>query len=424
MGAAHTGAVNMFKAWKDLSTDRELAAAFKDSNFFGNFRAEHDEITRKLTQGTINAPEKELDFGSDKFNADRLMLAAFYQRFQERAVHYKTLGITDNKDFVKKLLKGQLDATITMDAWVHAGEASMKTLGVDPLRMNKSGLERMPMYRTIVNFTSQPLRMARLMNQYMKEGQTDKVAYLMYSSMILGGGAAIPQSLRLLGQQYDPQSEYALEKALNDYSISGVAGSLAPEMKAFIPNLDAKLGYDPVNPMQFAGINTGPDLVKRGVKDANDLGMGARTGNATQMMDSGYRLAKDIGQGAIGKIGPVPANVLFKGAEMANDMMQGQMPVHFYNGDTKFADSQTIDLDQIPGGRLAPLVDKLLPGEPTIKREAYLNRKEAVDLKKLKIQDDQFFPDPLLGLSTKTAKVKKEREKRINAGVSDFFGTN
>lgn len=423
MGAAHTGAVNMAKAWKDLATDKEIGKAFQDSNFFGNFRADHDDITRKMTQGTLNAPEKELDFGSDKFNADRVMLAAFYQRFQENAAEFKEKGLEfkDGKDFVKKLLAGKLDATITMDAWSHAGEAAMKTLGVDPLRLNKSGMERTPIYQVLVSFTAQPARMARLINQYAKEGRNDRIGYLMAASLLLGGGAAIPASIRYVGQQYFPQMQYELEKAANDLSLSGMLGNLDPELKPFLPSLDNKLGYDPLNPWQFGAYGSTVGTIGKTASDASALGDNIAAGKVQGSIDSGYRLAKDVGQTAVGRVGGIPVNLLFKGLETVNDTLNQQSQVNFYAGDKKIAESETLDLSEVPAGFLMPVVDKLLPGEPQIKREAYMNRKERMDYKRLNIEDDQFFSDPIKGLSKKTRDVKKERERTAQQEFEDLI---
>lgn len=416
-GGARTGPINMLKAWVDLGADRELAQAFQNSGLFGNFRAERNEIAKSIAKGTLNAPRKELDFGSDKFNADRVFLAGLYQRFQEKAPQYRQLGIKDAKDYAKQLLAGKLDPTVEMDAWAHAGEATMRVLGVDPLRMNRANLQRL-LGSGIVSFVSQPLRMARLANEYVREGRTDRLAYMMAATMLLGGSAAIPETIRLAGQAVAPDIEFAVEKAMNDLSLPGMAGNIAPQAKPFIPNVNAKVAWDPIAPFKFGSLGIQYEQLANTAGNIGDTASNLVAGKYGEATDTAWKSAKGLGQLSGARIGPVPVNMMFKGLDAIEQANSGYMPINFYQGDERLANGESLDLDQFEGGRLAPLVDKILPGESQIAAEARMNRLEKVRRKKAGAEPDQYFGDPLKGLSRKTKDVRKERNDDITDQVN------
>lgn len=408
-GASRTGPINMLKAWVDLSKDRELSNLFKDSGLFGSFRADRNEIAKKQVAGTLDVPQKEMDFGSDKFNADRVFLAALYQRFQEKAAQYKAQGIASPQDYAKRVLTGKIDATIAADAWSHAGEATLRTLGVDPLRMNKANLQRLPT-SGLLSFVNQPLRMARLLNEYIREGRTDRLAYLAAMTLLLGGQASIPVSVRLLGEHLAPEATYAFEKAANDLSIPGAIGNAAPELKPFIPNISQKIDYDPLNPYGFASVGLGYDTAKQVYGAADNLAKDVVKGDASAGLDDGWKLGKSASNLTGARIGPVPASMMFKGAEAIQQSNDGYMPVNFYSGDKNLGPGVSVDLDQFPGGRMAPIADRLLPGQSQLAAEMKLNKQELADRKGVNDGNDAYFADPVKGLTSMLTKKRKQKQ--------------
>lgn len=229
-GSSRTGPANMFRAWKDVATDKEIRKAFQDSNLFGSYRGEKNAMVAAGQAGNTKQVGKELDFKSDFFNANRVALSSFYQYFQAKRSELASMGVQNRKDFALKLLEGKLDPTTTMDAWVHMGEANLRTLGVDPLRMNKNKFQ-VGAIAPLVSFVSQPLRMARLVTEYAKEGRMDRLTQLFVLTTALGGAAAIPSSIRAAGEQWAPQATFAYEKALNDMSLPGMLGNAEPALK-------------------------------------------------------------------------------------------------------------------------------------------------------------------------------------------------
>lgn len=419
-GASRVGPVNMVKAWRDLAVDTELSKAFKNSNLFGNFRAEKNEVARKLAEGKLEAPAKEFDFGSDKFNADRVFLAGLYQNYQSKSSKFKSLGYSTPQEYAKAVVSNpDIDPTVAMDAWAHAGEATMRVLGVDPLRMNRNILQR-SFLAPLLSFVGQPLRMARLINEYAREGRTDRLAYMMGATMLLGGSAVIPTSIQLAGRAWAPDIEYALEKAANDLSLSGMAGAIAPELKQFIPNLSQKVQYDPFLPALFGSMGVGFENASKFLESGGATSEAIANGDYGAAADGAWKMAKQASMTTAAKVGPVPVSQAIKFADAFGQADSGYMPVYFFQGNKQIAQSESIDLDQLPAGRLAPFTNFILPGEPQLTAEARANRSEK-NAKKKQEEPDMYFGDPIRGLTRKTKDVKKERQDDINNFVNNLL---
>lgn len=423
-GGSRTGPINMFKAWRDLAANRELADTFKNSGLFGSFRAERDEVAKRQVSGTLHVPRKEFDFGSDKFNADRVFLAGLYQRYQEKAADMRKLGFANEQQYAKAILSGKASEEVSADAWAHAGETTMRTLGVDPLRVNKTSLQRSPVMKTVVSFVSQPIRMTRLIHEYIREGRTDRLAYLAGMTLLLGGQAVIPETLKLLGNNLAPDYEKALEKAANDLSLPGMIGNAIPEAKPFIPNVSEKLNYDVVNPYSFAGMNVPYDMFAKTVTGAAETKGALDEGNYGAASAKAWSTAKTASNLTGARVGPVPASQVIKATEALAQANSGQTPVSFYENNKKIAEGVSVDLDNYPAGRLAPITQLVTPGQSQLSAELKANRREAAMRKKAKDKDGVYNTDPLAGLKTpKTKDVNKKKEKELNEYIDKILAT-
>lgn len=423
-GGSRTGPINMFRAWRDMALDRDIRKAFNDSNLFGSYRAEKNAMVQKANSGNTKQVEKEFDFKSDLFNANRTALSSWYQFFSANKPALAQLGVHSRKDFVLKLLDGKLDPTMTMDAWVHMGEANMRTMGVDPLRMNKNMWQRGAI-APLVSFVSQPLRMARLVTEYAKEGRMDRLTTLFVLTTALGGAASIPASIRAAGEQFAPQATFAYEKALNDMSIPGMLGNADPSLKPILPNMATKLDYDPINPIGMGSMNVGISNAAKLGDTASQFVTGVAKQDPGLIGSAAQKLAQNAAMVAVPKVRGIPTNMIVKGINAAIQTAQGSSPVYFFKGDKQIAPGVEVPLNKLPLGPAMPITDKILPGQPELTYEMQQNRKEKAAYKNLgiKVKDkDVMFQDPLKGLSVKSTKdAKAKREKEVSRAVKNLI---
>jgi hypothetical protein len=426
-GGSRTGPINMLKAWVYMH-DPNVRSLFHDSSLFGSYRAEKNNMVQNASGSTPQPVHKEVDFKSDFFNANRVALASWYQYFQGNKKTLEAAGVTNHKDFVIKLLSNKLDPTTTMDAWVHMTEANMRTLGLDPLRSNPNKFKQFP-GASLISFVSQPLRMARLVTEYAKEGRPDRISIFLGLTVLLGGQAAIPGTLKAAGEALDPADMAALKKGLNDFSLSGMVSNAFPGLKPIIPNVSNKLDYDPLLPIPFAGgsaaipLETGKKLGSEVV----DTVQAIRTGDAQKALEGAGKIAKAAATTVLPRVGPIPTGMAVKLGEAAISSAKGQYPMYFFNGDKQVAPGVTVPL-HTPAERMMPFTAKLLPGQPELQYEANQNRIEAATRKKVEPKlrkQDLVFSDPLANMhSVPTSTAKKKDKRETQKMISDLLAGN
>lgn len=232
-GGSYVGPMNIARANKLLLPgvgDKELMDLMQHSNLTGGLRAERANLQATAAQGplhralsntpVIQAAKKVMndDFKSDMINADRVAVASlleFHGLNQSRLTAHP-----DATAFAKEVLKpnGNIDPTLAMEARVHMTERLMRTLGVDPYRINANILQRSKAGNLFV-FAAQPHRIGRLLAHYVDTKNFGAIGTMLGATLLVGGKAAIPSDLGYAWEQFDPNSFFAARKILDQADL-------------------------------------------------------------------------------------------------------------------------------------------------------------------------------------------------------------
>lgn len=366
MGTFGFGAKRMLRAQADMANPR-VRKLMEDSNLFGSFRAERTNIaaTAQQNRGPVNFE----DLGSDTFNANRVALMAWSEYFD---LNRNNIPARDYLEMVEKLLSNQLPQDQAMDAWVHMMERSSRFLGVDPLRVNKNALQQGTLFKLVMSFASQPMRVARLMHHYNQKGDYAALARLTSILVLIGGTAAIPKEVQIGMEYLDPDGAQVVEATLNGISVPGMVANNIPGAAPFVPALNEKLEISPTAPIAFGAMNIAGGVVGQAAGGLMKAAVSASRGDTEGAIRDGYKGAKGALQAAVPRIGPIPVGESIRLGEDIAESATGKMKYHnflanpFNPGDSKRIGGGEIDLDKIPGGRGMPLVDHLAPGIPAV----------------------------------------------------------
>lgn len=219
-GSGRVGLRNIWRANKLLLGNAELKRAFQNSNLTGGYRADQAEITQ--VAGKKKRFWSEHDLESDLVNADRVFLGHALQYFQKFEDDIRATGFKGNdEDFAAAVVKddGRLEPEIVMDVWSKSAETLSRTLGVDIYRVNTNILGMAPVARSLGIFVRQPARLSRLAMNYMAEGNFKALYTTLGVTMALGGAAAIPGDLKLLGEFTSPDSYFKMAALADELDL-------------------------------------------------------------------------------------------------------------------------------------------------------------------------------------------------------------
>lgn len=369
-GGSRVGAGRIAAAHKELTVNQDIQKAFKDANLFGGWKA--DQVQVKAVQAGQQPTHKEFDLPSDRFNAQRVVLASFFKTFDENADALRKQGIKNGTDFALELLKKDSkikDLDLYAKAWTDMADNGLRTLGLDDLKLNKNFISRWSHAPILGVFVNQPARVARLAHEYISNGQYGKLGTFLTWTYLVGGAAAIPASLQYAWRNLDADSYASVASTLDALNLGGLVSNAVPGSEAFVPDLSEKTGWDPLYISQAA---SAPGLSAfQATGRAFDA---AKKGNYADAAFSAAQAAPAFGAT---RIGPIPTGQAARTAKAFYEALTGKKGVSFYGkgllpeyahlaGDQKYANKAEINLDEIPGGRLMPIVSNVLPGEPRL----------------------------------------------------------
>lgn len=417
-GSARVGPLKMARAWKMLGTDKDIKDLFKNSNIMGGIKAEAAHLggTSKANNKAIN-PKDAFDFNSDGFNADRVTLASMLASYDEAVAK----GVTEGeKDFLKAVVTNKPTGSITKevidDAWINVADHGLRVLNVDPYRINRNIVSAVPGAHYFAAFINQPARLARMANEYVADGDYRKLAIMLGFTAAIAGKAALPTTLRNAWEFLDPESAFAVESTLDDMSLpslaSGAIQSVTDDrtdslIQGLTPDLSRKLEWDPLFMLGGSG-HPGIEAARKSVGTITDAGYNLinalqpdRTDN--ERIDDTYKAGKSllglVGQTAASNVKGVPVGVVERALKAGKQTYDGEIPLYHYENDRPYAGKSTLNLDTIPGGRVLPFMDMLLPGDSSlIAREAAAKREGAKRKKRKAETNRQAYKDPLAGL--------------------------
>lgn len=417
-GSARVGPLKMARAWKMLGADKDIKELFKNSNIMGGIKAEAAHLggTSKANNKAVN-PKDAFDFNSDGFNADRVALASMLASYDEAVAK----GVTEGeKDFLKAVVTNKPTGSITKevidDAWINVADHGLRVLNVDPYRINRNIVSAVPGAHYFAAFINQPARLARMANEYVANGDYRKLAVMLGFTAAIAGKAALPTTLRNVWEFLEPESAFAVESTLDDMSLpslaSGAIQSVTDDstdslIQGLTPDLSRKLDWDPLFMLGGSG-HPGIEAARKSVGTITDAGYNLinalqpdRTDN--ERIDDTYKAGKSllglVGQTAVSNVKGVPVGVVERALKAGKQTYDGEIPLYHYENDRPYAGKSTINLDAIPGGRMLPFMDMLLPGDSSLVAREAAAKKEAAKRKKRKVETDrQAYKDPLAGL--------------------------
>lgn len=386
-GGSRIGPFKMAKSWKLMATDKEIQKLFENNNIFGSYKA---DIQAGSAANPLNKyiPDKlknlsDYDISADPVNATRTALASFLQS------HQKALGAGLNvgeKDFLKAVLQnaptGQITQQVIDDAWLDMADHGLRTLAIDPFRVNKNALSLVPGVKYFAPFINQPARIARLANEYWQQGDYKKLGTMVGIITALGGKASIPVSVRLAWENIDPNSAFATESALDDISIPGLAGAA---FRATNPGPDAeiisamlqrdmsgKLDWDP---LLFSFVGKGAPAGQALANLATELPQapGALTDSEAKRDKYLQARASDLSMlGALGPTGGAAMRLMRAGKASA----EGEKKIWQFENN-KIVGKDSLKLKELPGGDFYPFLDLIAPGSSVLEgsKKSVLNEK-------------------------------------------------
>lgn len=372
-GMPRVGPGNLTKALRDLGPggDKELKELFKNSNMTGGFKQE------KLHAGARSDGFhfKLKDFESDKINADRVTLGALYQYKQVNGAINGYKG-TDQQ-FVKDLMAHKLDPSLEMDAWAHVAETTSRTLGVDPLRVNKDLMGNWLPGAAV--FFKQPARVSNLAMHYLANGEMSKFYWMLGAMAAAGGESAIPDDAKQIWERIDPNSYFmaaaALDKAEIMQYITGKSMSNKTKWSIVSPLMSST---DP--------LRTSSGNLLTSTKDAlDDMAEGKFDNSAHQAIGNMLSLFAP-------QIAGMPAKQILNIRKASGESSAGEKRVSYYDAfggqNAPSEDVPLADMDIDPNKNV---LDVFLPGEQKPVEE----RKIAAEQAKLNEQNWSGIWGPL-----------------------------
>lgn len=398
-GSARVAPSKIMKAQAMLTTNSKIKDLFKNNNLVGSFKA---DILDDTAGSKIASRLKDFDLPSDKINASSLALGSMLQQMEVQGVK------ATPETFVEAMLTNRPTGQITQDvidkAWVQVADDAMRVLAVDPLRMNKNALGVMPGARHFAAFINQPARISKLTAEMVKNKDYKKMGRFLMMTTAIGGRAAIPKSVRTAWELHDPDTAFAAESLLDDYSIAGLTGNVAreqvfkdnPEAKALVsslmPDMANKVEYGilPGESLTMGALSPGFESWQKdifGGKLASDYENFRRTGNPMDLRKATVNTldvaAKTGIAGQVPGLNVLPLGAIKRAAKAGIEMYDGERNVYAFDGD-KYMGKKTVNYDKLfPGAWfVVPAADAVLPGDNQIVSGLQLSMKEKAKRKR------------------------------------------
>lgn len=409
-GGSRIGPLKMAKSWRMMAQDKEIQKLFENNNMFGSYKA---DIQAGAAANPLNKhiPNKlknlsDYDISADPVNATRVALASFLQS------HQKALGAGLNvgeKDFLKAVIQnkptGQITQQVIDDAWLDMVDHGLRTLAIDPFRLNKNAFSLAPLgVKYFAPFINQPARIARLANEYWQEGDYKKLGTMIGVITALGGHASIPVSVRLAWENLDPNSAFATESALDDISIPGMAGAA---FRATNPGRDAeiisamlqrdmssKLDWDP-NLLTFVG--KGAPAVQAVSNLATEWTQAPGALSGPEAKRDKYIQARLNDLSMIGGLGSA-GGAMMRVARAGKTSMEGEKKIWMFK-DNKIVGKDSLKLKELPAGAIYPFLDLVALGSSVLEgsKKSVLNEKaRRKDSMKPSVNDDEIINQDFL----------------------------
>lgn len=373
MGGSYVGVHNIFRANTLLNGvgghggDAELRLLFNNSNLIGGIRVERAE-QRALASGKKQSKlDKVLnsDLPSDKVNGDRVALASILEYAQLNKSTLKALGFKSDVDFAKAFLRDQLDPATTLSTWVHMTERLSRSLGVDPLRLNKGALSRSPYFSKIMVFFKQPERMARMLNTMILTGNFSGLMTLIGMQALFGGRAAIPADISAVWQNVDPNSYFQAAHQLDQMSLyqrltgQSISSKLTYGWNYYAMGSTNLIGES----MKSASADGILHSLATWMKRKGDVNHFSRK-ELQELRDSQIKFLEGIQPLLMPRVLGMPEGVLHRAAKNADAAINDEKKLSFYEGDKRYAPTRTIHPSEFGLGAMDFAKDVVLPGTP------------------------------------------------------------
>lgn len=231
-------------------------ATIKD--YLGSFRIKgeqaymRDKIHAEQTglAKALNKPIKigkfstEHDIPSEEINERVMMLAGLLEHGE------RVNGKGKGEQFVRDMAANKIEPEKQIDAMVDALQATNDAVGGGTFGMNKDMVQRSNLLKNFAQFSTQQVRIARLISKYAREKEYGKLNTLLAATIALGGSAVIPKEIEPTLQKLNPKAFYALKYILDS------------------ANLPKKAGVDLTDKLKLATINWGTNA---GIEDLGKI---------------------------------------------------------------------------------------------------------------------------------------------------------
>lgn len=169
-----------------------------------------------LVKNVANLQGKLPDLPSEKWNFNDSLGAGLIMRGDQ--IKHPGGGVK----YLQDLAGGKLSQDEMVRAMVDGLQVADDITGAGALGLNKDPVQRTPMMKYLTQFTSQPYRVARLMKEYGKAGEYDKIATFLAATALVSGRATLPKEADLL--KFIPNKEvrkafFAIEDFLDTMNV-------------------------------------------------------------------------------------------------------------------------------------------------------------------------------------------------------------
>lgn len=290
----------------------------------------------KATNKIVALQNKLPDLPSERWNTNDAMGASFIN-YGDR-IGYPGGGTT----FLKHLAEGKIDMDMQVEAYTDALQATQDITGSGALGLDKDMVQRNPVAKYMTQFTSQPMRVARLMEKWTKEKNVGAIGTFIAMSAFTGGRAVIPIETEFIMERGTPEMKAFL------FAAQDMLDSVNLTNKVFGRDLTDKLRWSMIPFIGGLSSNLAVDQMVGQLRDLEGKKIDKATG-ATVLLT----LSRVLGGGG-GQIGKVQRGMA--------DAEKGEKKVSVY---TKFGD-RPIGSETVKGWTMGDAMgEAFLPGSST-----------------------------------------------------------
>jgi len=245
VGSARAGFMNIVKAKYLLQTDKGVQNFIRSHEAkgpLGELRAETSRLSGPPAKGieetlygkTKNALKdfrgKLPDLPSESWNFQDSLAASIMH--QGDKIKYKGGG----EQYLRDMANSKLSLDETVKGYVEALQSTMDITGTGSMGLDKDPIQANPAMRYVVQFASQPYRVARLLKQWSSEGNYGAIGTFLTAQALFAGRSAINKELEWAMEYGTAETRallYTVQDVLDDYNpISHIIGrDLVDKMK-------------------------------------------------------------------------------------------------------------------------------------------------------------------------------------------------